>query len=1146
MISLKKNTIKIIFAFIIMILLAPGRAGAAGFEELYQQGMAAYKSGDFTNAGQHLFDAGKVLAASNDPRALLIWGNAGIAMMKANEYNRAAQLYDHLVSAKNAPRDKLKQYYHNLLVCREKLNEPALATSAAERMLKAVPGLTPADKAEVYARMGDAYKQLELYGPAANAFANAIKSLPKDARPEQRAKLYTALGMAQGNLGEYESAGQNLVEARKQAEGLGEQLTMAEADSNLGLLHWERGEYNNAMNLISAAYDRAKANANIPRRKQGVELNNLGLVNSSIGDYEKAMQNFEDSLNIAREEKNLRDQAIAMENMALIKRIAGKFMEAGADYKEAEKLMRQAGFKEGQASTMLGIGKMAEMAEKNYTQALENYSRALDIFQELDLPRWQAVTMLQLGNVHKKIATPGEKRTTRDLVFDEEPTIPDMPKNEALAKSRAYYEKCLEMAERLYLRELIWQAHQGLGFADYKEGKLESALDHYQKAINRVSKMRAKLEDVQKLGEYMAGKEELYNEAIAVCAELYKQTKDPKYNDLMLKLQSTLNNEVNKANTALVQMKFENKNKQNKYDEINTTNNKLDKYSKSLQPEKELPANATAEQKRQQEMIRKSNDEIAAQIKKLNGDLNKLLQEWSKEYPEDAAIFDATAKIDIPGIQKNLKDGQVVLQYISLPDEILINVIKKGENPKLVSTGITKYSLNEKIKKNFINDYLFEDWDNSLGKVKKKTLDYEKSLQDVTNTLSDLYKYLIAPVKNDIKGAERLYIINDGYLALLPYSALVSGKDEKGKPRFLVEDFEIGNLRPVFANKLAQKKDNRPVRKMLAVANATNKNFPMGQLNGAVEEIKLADKHIKGSNRDKVIALEIVGTDDDDKPTTIVKAGDFPQLNFPPDHPTEDWFRKELSNDRYEMIYFATHGQSQSDNIAKIKAQIDIMRKKGKIEPDSERRGKMLETNLKGNSPLNSFLYLSSEDGDDIMVKPIEEGRDGCLTIKEIKALANDKFANTKYVILSACNTAVNMVPFAIGRAERANKKGNDVEISTAQIEKTIANSGINPDSDQTTFVETFLSRGGIEDVYASYWPVDDAPASIIMDKFIKDLTNMKDNPDPIKAYSEAQRNFLQRAKNDEFSAEDKNPEKKSIREAVHPVYWAVGAIFGK
>lgn len=1119
----------------LLLLLSAICASAATFEETYQQAQGAYKAGDFAKAGALFVQAGDELQKKKDPRAGLLWGNGAIALMKAKDYAAAADTYERILGGKNPPKEKLQQYYSNLVLCRAELKQRALEIEAIDRMLKAIPKLAPTDLAEVYARQGDAYRALELYGPAAGAYDKAAHVLPKDARPEQRARIFNALGLCQGNMGDYANAEKSLTEARALAATLGEDLTMAESDSNLGILHWERGDYPEAMKLLSAALERETAGNMLA--KQGVEKNNIGLVHLAAGNHAKAMDHFEDSLALAKEASDTRSEAIATVNKALVNRIAGQLNEARSGYKAAGTLFDKAGFQEGQATTMLGVGKMAELEDKNYTQALENYLNALKIYEKLDLPRWQAVALLQLGGLHKRMGTP-ERRTTRDLVFDEEPTVPDMPKDEALAKSRDYYSKSLALAEKLSTRELIWKAHQGLGYLDFQEGKLEPAFEHYQKAIDLVSRLFVSLEDVQLLGEFMADKEDLYNEAQELCAALYDKTKDKKYLDLQMRYADTLRNEVQKAATALLQLNFEDKKKQKLYEQLQKLGRANAKAAKAIPVVKELPADADANAKAAHKLTEKAAADQKARVQKLDGEYNKLLAEWKKQYPGDALIFDATAeRVNIPAIQKQLAPDQAALQYISLPDKLLITVIKQKDVQNFsVDAGTAQ--LKKLIMDGIVVDYIHKGF--KKKGIKKEG--HKKYFDFSTQTLGALYEALIKPVENALIGINRLYIVADGYLSQIPFSILVCGEEEN-LPIYLIEKYEIASIRPSFISALEIVKPAGKIKKMLAVANPKNDNFPMALLQGTIDEVKAANEALtgKGTAADKDIALEHFVEDDDAKLKDISEEvkQKFPQIeSIVTIRPTETWFRDQLNKNKYEIIYFATHGQAQSDTYTKIAD--GFKRNMQNKYPVLHTYKAMRDKNLAENTPFNGFLYLSNLEEDKVLNEKgdpsetdIPRERDGLLTIGEILNLDDKTLANTKYVLLSACNAAVSLVPFAIG------ENFEEMEFFDPKlVERDLRKQGLLPGVDQATFVESFMRRG-VQNVYASYWQLDDEAAKEIMSNFWPNIVSQGDKPDLVAAYSDAQRKYLAKAKK-------VSRDTGSFNENLHPYYWGAGGIFGK
>lgn len=1125
-----ERAMRAIVLLFVMLMLTCGAPKAGSLEETFAQAQTAFKSGDYDRAGQLFAQAGDILAKKQDfAKAGLLWGNAAVSHMKGENYTAASSLYELILSKnKRLPEKQALQVYKNLVLCRAKLGQRALQITAIDRMLKAIPKLPPAELADVYARQGDAYRHLELYGPAAVSYDKAAYILPKTTPGPQRAKILTALGLCQGQLGDYTKASKNLVEAHKLAEQEGVPQTVAESLSNLGILHWEQGDYPEAMELLNAALD-LEIKQNL-RLNEGNDRNNLGLVEKSVGNHQKAVEQIEKALLLAREVKDVRCEANATVNKALLHRLVGQLMEARAEYSAAMKLFEQCGHKEGIAATHLGIGKMTELEDKNYTLALEHYAKALEIFQELALPRWQASTYIQLGGLYKRISEPG--RSTRDLVFDDSPTVPEISNADALAKSREYFALALELGKQLMGKEIIWPAHQGLGFAEFKAGNLEAAMDHYQKAIDIVTSMYLSLEAVEMLGEYMADKEDLYSEAQEVCVALYDKTKDKKYLDLQIKFSETLRNEIQKASTALVQMQYEDKDKQALYEELNKLGREHAKAAKAIPVAAKLPEDASPEQKMQKSLTDKAVKEQSVKVAKLEGDYKKSLEQWKKKYPEDAVVFESNSRINIESLQKNINDTTVILHYTSLNKFLLIIAISK-EGYETYTVQVEKKEIDNLIKNKFLVEYI------ESGYGRKETFKQGEELQDLRNvceTLQKLYTILISPVEKELHGKNRIYIVSDGFLAQTPFGALVS-EWENDQPNFLIEKYDIGYVRPSFIDSLSKEVKDGKVKKLLAIANPKNNNFVMAPLVGTVYEIKEANNYLSSSNIDKNIAFTTnLSTDSSTKDKNnmseeaILKS--FPGISYPPDAPTEQWFRDKIDNNDYEILYLATHGMPYSNTFSLNKQIINAKNKKKKIREDYEKIYKMTENSLNKNSPLNGFLLLSNEKDDNILKSSISTQKDGLLTMKEIAQLQSSKFKNTKYVILSACNTGVTFAPISL-------KHDDDKSIFNKEnIEKDLRNQGFLPGVDQVSFVETFM-RKGIQNVYGTLWFADDKISSILMTKFLKKLVEQGDKPDAVAAYSHAQRSIVIAGKKQEHVADGYNYPQ-------HPYLWAVGAIFGK
>ena len=1095
-------------AFLVSFMLCTAPVQAAGFEQTFKEAQAAYKTGKYADAARLFVQTADLLKkAKETAKAQMVLGNAAIAYMQAEDYASAVTIYENLLSNPGKADQKiLLKSYKNLVICHSHLEQHALKIQTLERMMQALPKLPKAEISNVYAQMGDAYRALEIYAPASAAYDKAAHLLPQDADPRVRGRLLTAMGLCQGNMGDFAGASENLAKAKELAARINEPLTLAESDSNLGILYWERGDYPQALQLLNNSLETERKNT--LRRNEGVDLNNLGLVKKSMGYFPDAMRAFEDALAIAREVGNVKDEAIALSNRALLNRITGKLSEARADYRAALELYERTGFQEGKAGALLGVGKIAEREDRDLETALNCYREALDIYSQLRLPRNQAEALLQIGGVLKQTALPG--RTSRDLVFDDEPTVPKIDKTEALAEAEKAYQSALLLAEQVGSKEMLWAAHQGLGFCAFQKGQPEEALEHYTFAINLVTAMRTSLESVELLGEYMAGKEDLYSEAMEVCARLHGETQDVKYLEMQMQFDETLRNEIQKASAALVRMEFADTDKQKLYDKLVALGRKQAKAESTVPVVAPVPTEASEETKLVHKIKTEEAKKQKATVQQLDQDYQTLLTEWKEKYPGDAVIFESSARLDIPKIQQALSDDQVLLHYMQLPDKLVIVCISNDRvDSKIVN--ISKKELDEAIRKQFLVEYI-QTYGSKSPPTPSAELDYmDKSV----SILSILHNCLILPINNLLKNKKRLYICAGGFIAQVPFSALVSSYEDKN-PHFLIDDYDIGNIRPSFISALTDPNKKSSDKTLLAVGNPHNNTIYMKNLDGAEKEIQNVN-------------------------STLYKENFIKDIQYT-NTANISWVMDNIKKSSYEIIYFATHSMPYSETYSSWHIKYNTLvnyfkRNFNKIDWNGKKfattaeeaeqimikQKAVIEKELPSMSFLNSYLYMADEQNDN-----------GLLTIKKIMELPDSSFLQTRYVILSACNTGVIFAPKTL-KDERTFTDFNQSENMEEELRKV----GWIPGIDQVSFVDVFMRRK-VNNVYGTLWFADDAASAYLMSHFMKKLVNQGEHQDAVAAFSETQRQYIKESK------EGKKPLGEDYPVPLHPYFWAVGALFGK
>lgn len=427
-----------------------------------------------------------------------------------------------------------------------------------------------------------------------------------------------------------------------------------------------------------------------------------------------------------------------------------------------------------------------------------------------------------------------------------------MDKNEAQRQSRAFYSQALDLAERLRSPEIEWRALQGLGNADKMDGKLEHALERYKKAIAIAASLYLSSEDMLLAGEYLTEREDLYSEAIELCNLLYNKSGNQAYLSDMLKYSETLRNEMQKAAAAAVKMQYQDPVKQELYQKLQNLGKARAKAMKAGAPAESGLAAADATKNAADGLTEEAARQREA-LDRLDREYNAALVRWNCDYREDAPVFDATdTRVDLKEIQKHLKADAAFVCYSSLPDATLITLIRKDKISHF-RVDLPASQLKKLIVDDFVVGYVHEGF--KMGGV-EKPCGNKKYFDKAAAILKDLYGYLVKPMEKDLTGIRRLYISADGYFSQIPFNILVC--DEKdGIPEFLIEKYELSYLRPSFIENFFAAKSQGKIKKILAVANPRNENFPMTLLEGSIDEIGTANRLLKhDAPNDRDMALE--------------------------------------------------------------------------------------------------------------------------------------------------------------------------------------------------------------------------------------------------------------------------------------------------
>ena len=1051
-----------------------------------------------------------LVKAGNKPTAQKILVNIGVLYFTQGKYDKAADAYQKALRIYAKPKAGLRiKIRRNLASAYFKLGDYAAAATIRKSIL-ADKTLDPKLKGILWAELAAAYRAGEIYSQAVAAYEKALQFIDESGREADRALLLTSLGQSLSKLGRFEEAIISLQQANALSQKNNQQQTTAESYSNLGIVYWDLGQYEAALKQIDKALEIERSIGLDENR--GADFNNRGLILKSAGKYDEALISIEKAVETARMLKLSKDEAIALSNRALVCRILGRSGEARENYQTALELYNNISFSEGRASCYLGLGKLFEVVDSDYQKAHDYYLKSLKIYDQLNNIGYKAEALNQLGRVLKKGINPS--RTARDLVFtDSEPVFIELPPEEAVEKSIKAFEEALKLGQESGRREVIWSALQGLGFAFKEQGRLSESLNKYRQAVTTVVNIRFGGADSSLMRDYLKDKEELFTEAMEVCAALYAKTKDKDYLKQQMEFQEIYKNEVMKGAAAASGPSFEDSEKSNlfaKLTGIQAKKNKLDQAESKLNQALDHDAKSGGSHKTVKDgttQIREERDRIKAETKKLDQSYQALLAEWKTKYPADSAMFDSAAKVDLNRIQTDLAADEALIQYFPLSDALSIICVTR-DRITTASVPIPYPRLAELIRDDFSFHQIekYGHLQTSDPKVE------EKYYQDCVALMKRLHDILIEPISQAITDKPKLIIVTSKYLSYVPFAALVQNIDPNGDPRYLVYDRTISYLRLSFFDKYVESKKSKPglqKANMLVVGNPTHNTLRV-----LLKPLAAAENEAKSVCADAP-ALGL------SKPTLLIG-----------DKATEDAWRKATIAKKYSIFYFATHGVPYAEvveNQRRLQGKLIQWRAKQKeltnqnkteqAQVYTKRISKyqpvvdFYQSTFQSQSPLNGFLYMAQTG---------EEKHDGVLTLKEIMEASDSTFANARLAVLSACNTAVTYSP------KISKELRNELESTEANSQLT--NSDWTPGVDQISLTDTFMRRN-FTGVLGTLWFADDEAAGYISSNFFKGLANQS----PSASLRQAQLSYL---KNNQLP-------KGYTSTYKHPFYWAVAAVFG-
>lgn len=327
------------------------------------------------------------------------------ALVAAGAYARALKIYRELLAdVENLGRRAEDRRFRASLWLRAgrvhgRLGERTLELEAFERGLVQLAGVDDPEL-EIDLLHGKAWAQKNAADETA-AFATAREALRRASRHgfhRQRASLLNSLGMIYFARGDQRRALRLVRRGLRAAELAGEERLLGKLRNNLGSVLWKGGDRDGALALFRDNLAFCERTNDL--WGQLTALNNLGILESSRGNFKAAREPLLRSLEIERRIGAREAEALARLSLGEVEEVLGDWPRAERHYERVNKLLADTPDHPDRLATLVQLASLARKrggwgdAERLASQALAAAERT----GERDL---EAQCRLQLGLVEK-------------------------------------------------------------------------------------------------------------------------------------------------------------------------------------------------------------------------------------------------------------------------------------------------------------------------------------------------------------------------------------------------------------------------------------------------------------------------------------------------------------------------------------------------------------------------------------------------------------------------------------------------------------------------------------------------------------------------------------------------------------------------
>jgi CHAT domain-containing protein/Flp pilus assembly protein TadD len=292
-------------------------------------------------------------------------------------------------------------------------------------------------------------------------------------------------------------------------------------------LRFRAGDLQGALRLSRELQVRAAAR-NEPLL-EAIALNTQAAASLRLAAYDDAVAAYQDALARQRELGDRQGQWSSLDGLGVAYDNLGQHDTARTWHREALAVAALLSNETWKATTLHNLG-VTYAGERDFVRARAQYGQALDLRRTLGDRQGQAYTLRDLGMSHLREGDPARARPYLEAASAIAETVHDAmlhavienalaeicERSGSLEEAVRRYEQARNEAERIGYAEVAWRAERGLGSVSAARERWPEADNHYACAVETVELIRKNVRSREARMAFLQGRMAAYEEAVAL------------------------------------------------------------------------------------------------------------------------------------------------------------------------------------------------------------------------------------------------------------------------------------------------------------------------------------------------------------------------------------------------------------------------------------------------------------------------------------------------------------------------------------------------------------------------------------------------------------------------------------------------------